>query len=230
VALITSIYLVALEMLDMGTTAVATREIAAQPARERETLAALLALRRLLSAVVLAAIIGLACSNYVAEDSQRIVLVVAGCGLFLLHLHVYSLVFQLRQAYGRLAALALASQLAFLVACAAALRFHAGGVVVGLLVVAREVLQVLASRWMAVRMLGQQLRAPWLQPEIWRLLKAGWMIGVAGLSYKFATYAGGFILWEISAPEALASFNAAQRLLAPMADMAWLFVTPLIAG
>src|SRR5207249_818093 len=77
VALITSIYIVALEMLDMGTTAVATRKIAAQPARERETLTTLLALRRLLSAVMLPAILGLVLQQLCVQDRQWIVLVAA---------------------------------------------------------------------------------------------------------------------------------------------------------
>ena len=230
VALVSSIYIVAVEMLDMGTTAVATRQIAARPAHERETLAALLALRRLISTIAVAAVLGLACSDYVAKSDQRMVLVAAAFGIALLHMNAYSLVFQMRQAYGRLAALGLAGQLAFLVACAAALRFHAGGAVIALLVVAREIVHVAGARWMAVRMLGDRVRASWLPAGVSPLLKAGWMIGVAGLSYKLATYSGGFLLWEISSPEALATFSAAQRLLVPMADMAWLFVTPLIAA
>src|SRR5688572_24253117 len=99
VALLSSLYIVAVEILDMGTTAAATREIAARPARERETLSALLALRRLMAAAALAAILLLACSDYVPRPDQRIVLVAAAAGVFLLHLHAYQLVFQLRQAY-----------------------------------------------------------------------------------------------------------------------------------
>lgn len=230
VALLSSIFIVAGEALDMGTTVAATRAIAAHPAHERDTLTDLLALRRLLASVALAVVLGLACSDYVERHDLRIVLAAAAVGLFLLHLQAYQLVFQLRQTYGPVASIALACQLCFLLACAAALRFHAGGAVIGLLVVAREVVQVLGNRGAAVRMLGYRLRAPWLQPGIWPLLKAGWMIGVTGLGYKLVTHAGAFLLWKMSAPEALASFSAAQRPLTPLADLAWLFATPLIAA
>ena len=230
VALVSSIFIVAGEILDMGTTAVATRAIGAQPAHERDTLASLLALRRLISLVVIAAVLGLACSDYVALDGHRIVLAVTACALSLLYLNAYQLAFQVRQAYGQATALALAAQLGFLLASAAALRLRAGGAVIGLLVVAREIAQVLANRRVAVRMLGYRVRAPWRQPGMRTLLKAGWMIGAAGLSYKLATYAGGFLLWKMSAPEALGSFSAAQQLLVPLAGVAWLFVTPLIAA
>jgi O-antigen/teichoic acid export membrane protein len=230
VALVTTLYIVAVETLDMGTTAVATREIAAQPACERETLTALLALRRLLATGALAAVLTLACTQYAVQDDQRIVLVVAACGLYLLHFHAYHLVFQVRQAYGRVTALALSSQLGFLLACVAVLPWKASGAAIALLVVAREAVQALGIRLMAVRTLGYRLHPRWLQPGIGPLLKAGWMIGVAGLAYKLATYSGVFILWEFSSPVALATFSAAQRLLVPMSDMAWLFVTPLIAA
>jgi O-antigen/teichoic acid export membrane protein len=221
---------VAVEVLDMGTTAVATRAIAAEPGKERETLEALLALRRLVSIAAFAALLGLACSDYVAERDQRAVLAVAAVGVFLLHLHAYQLVFQLRQAYGRVTALALSAQVGFLVACVILLKFSVAGAAVGLLVVVREAVQAIGARWMAVRMLGAPLRARWLDPRAAALLRAGWMIGAAGVCYKLAAYAGGFMLWQISAPESLASFNAAQRLLVPLSDLAWLFVTPLIAA
>jgi O-antigen/teichoic acid export membrane protein len=230
VALLTSIYVVAVEVLDMGTTAVANREIAAEPARERGTLEALLALRRLVSVAALAVVLALACSGYVADRGQRGVLVLAACGVFLLHLHAYQVVFQVRQAYGRVTVLALSSQVGFLVACAAMLAVSASGAAIGLLVAAREAVQAIGTRIMAVRLLGSRLRARFLDPRIAPLLKAGWMIGAAGVCYKLSAYAGGFMLWQISAPEALASFNAAQRLLTPMSDLAWLFVTPLIAA
>lgn len=230
VALLSSIYIVAVEVLDMGTTAVATRAVAAEPAKERETLEALLALRRLVSIAAFAALLGLACSDYVVERDQRIVLAFAAGGVFLLHLHAYQLVFQLRQAYGRVTALALSAQVGFLLACVAMLKFSVAGAAIGLLVVAREAVQAIGARWMAVRMLGAPLRARWVDPRIAPLLRAGWMIGMAGVCYKLAAYAGGFMLWQMSAPESLASFNAAQRLLVPMSDLAWLFVTPLIAA
>ena len=230
VALVSSVYIVAVELIDMGTTAIATRDVAARPGAERETLAALLALRRILSIVAVAVVAGVACSDYVIERDQRAVLAVAALGLFALHFHAYQLVFQVRQAYGRLVLLALGVQLGFLLACAAALSAHAGGAVIGLLVVARELALVLGSRLLAMRMLGSRVRAPWRHPGMRRLIGDAWMIGVGGLSYKLATYAGAFMLWEISSPESLATFSAAQRFVLPLGELAWLVATPLIAA
>jgi O-antigen/teichoic acid export membrane protein len=102
--------------------------------------------------------------------------------------------------------------------------------VIALLVVARESIQAFATRALGVRILGSRLRARLDDPGIAPLFRAGWMIGVAGLAYKLCANAPSFILWEAATPEALASFNAAQRLLAPLGDAAWLFATPLIAA
>lgn len=230
VALVTSLFVVAMEILDMGTTAVATREIAASPDAERETLGALLALRRLLGLILFAGALVLAASGYVADGEQQAVLVATAFVLYLLHLHGYQVVFQVRQSFGKAAALGLAGQAGFLAASVVALKLHAAGAVIALLVVAREIVLVVGSRWLAVRMLGYRLRPPWLHPGIGRLLKAGWMLGVAGVCYKVGTYTGGFFLWGLASPEALATFSAAQRLLVPLGDMAWLFVIPLIAS
>ncbi len=230
VALVSSIFMVAGELLDMGTTAVATRAIAAAPERERDTLQSLLALRRLISLAAIVVVLGLACSDYAQRDEYRVVLAITACSLPLVALNAYQLAFQLRQAYGQATLLALAAQLGFLAAAALALWLRAGGAVIALLVVAREIAQVLANRRVALRMLGSRLRASWREPGMAALLRAAWMIGAAGLCYKLAAYAGGFLVWKISAPESLASLSAAQQLFAPLAGVAWIFVTPLLAA
>jgi len=230
VALVTSVYIIALELLDMGTTATATREAAFDASRERETLVALLSLRRLLAAGAVAVVLVLAASGYVARGDHRVVFAVAALGLFALHLHGYQIQFQLRQDYGPVTALQVSSQVGFLAACAIALKLHGGGTAIALLVVAREAGQALAMRHMALRRLGTRLSVPWRDAGAAKLLGAAWKIGVAGLAYKLTIHAGGFMLWALDSPEALGTFNAAQRLLLPMADMAWLVVIPLIAA
>ena len=231
VSLVASLYIVAMELLDMGTSAIATRDIAARPAAERVTLSALLALRRWLAVLLMSVVAGLALSPLVTDDGQRLALLAVAGGLFMMHWHAYQAVFQLRQSYGRLVVLGLSCQLGFLLASAAALKVQAGGVVIALLIVLREGVLVLGSRWAAVTLLGgQRLQAPWRCKGMMVLLQQGWMIGVAGVSYKLAVYGGVFLLYRPDAPEALASFSAAHRVLIPLVDMAWLLVNPLFAS
>lgn len=230
VALVSSLYILAVEVLDMGTSAVAARQIAAQATVERATLSALLALRRWLAVLLTTAVVGLALSPLMVQDSQRLALLAVAGGIFMMHWHAYQTVFQLRQAYGRLVVLGLSCQLGFLLASAAVLKLQAGGAVIALLIVLREGVLVLGSRWAAVRLLGGRLQAPWRCKGMRSLLQQGWMIGVAGVSYKLAVYGGVFLLYRPDAPEALASFSAAHRVLIPLVDMAWLLVNPLFAS
>lgn len=230
VALVTSLFLVCAELLDMGTTAVATREIAARPAGERERLAALLALRRAAATALAVAALAVAVLGDFREEGQRLAIAAAAIGLYALHLHGYQVVVQVRHAYGSAVALGIATQAGFLVASVAALKLHAGGAAIAALIAAREVVFALGMRRIGHGLLGCRLRAPWRHPGMRALLAAGWMIGLAGASYKVAAHAGGFFLWGLASAEALAVFSAAQRLLQPLSEMAWLFATPLIAS
>jgi O-antigen/teichoic acid export membrane protein len=230
VSWVTGLYIVAMEALDLGTSAVATREIAAQPDRERSTLAALLALRRWLATLLAIVVLGLAFSPLVADESRRVALAAVAAGIYLLHLHAYQPVFQWRQSYGRVLVLGLTGQLGFLLASAAALKAQAGGAVIVLLIVVREAASALNSRWAAVRLLGERLDVPWRSSGMGRLLRQGWMIGLAGVSYKLVVFGGVFLLYRPDAPDALASFSAAHRLLIPIVDLAWLVVNPLFGS
>jgi O-antigen/teichoic acid export membrane protein len=161
---------------------------------------------------------------------QRLVLVAAAAGIVLLHFHGYQLAFQLRQAYRPITTLALGGQLGFLAACAVAVGLQAAGTVFALLVVVREAVQALGLRLAGRRAIGAPLEVPFRHPGAGILLRAGWMIGAGAVAYKLCAHAGGFILWEVASPEALGSFNAAQRLLLPLSDMAWLLALPLLAA
>ena len=230
VSLVSSLYIVAMAVLDMGSFAVATRQIAAQPGTELTSLRSLLALRRWLALVMLGLLSGLAMLAPVQSGAQTLVLLSAAGGIFLMHLHGFQLVYQLRQCYGRPMLLGLAAQLAFLLGSGAALKMQASGAVIAAMVVLREAVTAVGSRWLALGLLGVRLRVSWFDPGMLPLLRRGWMIGVAGVSYKLAVYSGIFGLYQPDSAEALARFSAAHRLLMPMVDMAWLVAGPLFAS
>ena len=86
VALVSILFAVATEALDMGTMAIATRRIAAAPAEERAVLEALLALRRIVALVAFACIVALAVAGDFPVAGQRAALAVAAVGVLVLHL------------------------------------------------------------------------------------------------------------------------------------------------
>jgi O-antigen/teichoic acid export membrane protein len=233
VALVLSLFALAGEVMDMGTSAVAVRETAARPAAEAGVLASLLCWRRLSAAALAAAVLVLAASPVAHGWAQRVALVVLAGAIYLLHLNAYLPVFQLRQAFGRLVALGVGTQAAFALACVAAVKLPGAGVAgaaVACCAAARETLVVLGMRWQGARLLGKRLQARGSEPGVRELLQHAWMLGVAGIGYKLAVHAGVFFLYSPTAPDAAAQFGAAQRLLMPVVDLAWVLMGPLAAA
>lgn len=239
VALLSALLLIVQELLDMGTSFVTSRGIAQQPDAERNALNVLLAWRRWLAAGLALLLLGLTLQGAFSHDAeQRAVMTLAALALLLLHLNAYQPVFQIRQAFGRVVALGLASQLLFLLGGLALLQFARDGRIAGLaigtlfalLLIARELVLLLGCRWLAIRMLGYRLRSGWLNGGIPALLRRAGTFGLAGLCYRLSALSGVFFIWSLNSPEALGRFNAAQRLYGPLAESAWLFATPLLTA
>jgi len=228
VALVSTIFLVAQELLDMGTTGLACREITRRPADEESILSALLGWRRLFSIPLAAVAAGLVFGPFAIDDQPTLAVSIV-IGIFLLHYSAYHVVFQVHQAFGKAALLGLSIHLVFFAACAVALGFAATGTVIALLVVAREIVQVISSRWVAQRMIGYRLKSPPFDRDWMPLWRMAWMFGLAGVFYKLSISAGTFFVWTFAGPDALGVYNAAQRIVSPVRDIAWIFATPLIA-
>ena len=229
-AFVASLFVVSQDVLDMGTTSLATRNVARHPQTERAMLSALLGLRRLVAVGLALACVLIAFAQSGRTLPERCTLFAAAAGIFALHLGAYQVAFQVRQRLGRPMLLGLAAQAAFLAACFVALRLGATVALIGALVVAREIVQVVGSRLLAVPLLGYRLRSRWLDPAIGRLLRDARVFGVTTLFHKLAFSAGTFFLWTSSTPEALGSYSAAQRLIVPLVDVVWLCAIPLIAA
>lgn len=229
-ALVSTLFALALQVMDMGSTAVATRQIGQQPGIQRELLEALLGWRLLLGALMALGCLLLALFGPAQDRYERAVLAVAAIGFLLLHHSTYYVVFQLRQEFGKPLLLGLGSQVGFLLASLLLLWMHVAGVVVALLVVVREIVQVWGSRLIAIRALGYRLRPRLRSPALRALLRTAWAFGLCAVIYKLAFHGGTFFVWALEPPDALGTLSATLRLFSPVIDTAWLFVTPLIVG
>lgn len=229
-ALLSTLFIVGQEILDMGSTSITTRNIAQRPDTERPTLTALLSWRRLVSLGLALACLGLALMEKSRPGGYQNVLIAASAGLFLLHFSAYYVVFQVKQAFGGAVALGIAVQASFLLACLMLADLPEAGILVGLLVIVREMILILGGRHLAIRKLGYSLQAPLLDPGMGRLLRKTWIFGLSAMLYNLSFHSGTFFLWGLSSPEALGSFSASHRLFVPLANSAWLVLTPLIAA
>lgn len=240
VAMVLTLFQVAYEVLDVGTTSVTARRIAQQPGLERQALVTLLCWRRWLALVLAGLVLAIAAIGMAGTATQRGLLVVVALALPLLALNAYHVVFQTRQAYGRMSALGLASQGLLVLACMAMQQSGAVGAAgwahlepvqaVVLLIVLREAVQLIGSRWLALRLLGGPLRPAWLDASVGPLLRRASAVGLAGLAYKLSALSGAFFVWQLDTAEALGSFHAAHRLLGPLSEAAWLIAAPLLVS
>jgi O-antigen/teichoic acid export membrane protein len=236
VALVAAVFAITHELLELGTTAVVTRQIAQQPATERALLRTLLSWRRLM-ALALAGLLLLA-AHVADTKGHRIGLVAAALVLPLLCLTAYHPALQVRQRLGGAVAVALLAQTGFLLAALALVAGAFGslpdalgyGALVALLMAVREAAQALGTRGLGLRVLGGRLRAAWRDPAISTLLRRAGAFGLAGVCYKLASLSTVFLVWAWSTPDALGQFSAGHRLLMPFSDLAWAFATPLIAS
>lgn len=230
VVLVGTLFIVANELMDLGTAAVTTRQVAAQPAQEGPLLSRLLAWRRWV-ALLLCVAWGTGLLAWAAAGRALppwpVALAVAA-GLALLPWSSYHVVFQVRQAFGASAAMGLAVQGLVLGAALALVAGPAAGPLAVLLMVAREAGLLVSSRLVGRRLLAAPLQPRWRDPALPRLLREALAVGGAALLYKLCFHGGLFWLWLLGPASELGHFGAAHRLAAPALDVAMLFAAPLL--
>jgi O-antigen/teichoic acid export membrane protein len=228
--LVSSIFLIAQEVLEMGTTAVVLREVAQTPASEAKLLGTLLSWRRMVAVVLAVGCCALALSHSEMDESERLVLVFASLGIALLFFNAYNVVFPLRQSFGRVLVLGLSIQTSFLFLVLLLPGRLLSGAVIGLLVVIREIVQIIGIRFLGIQLLGYRATARWTDTRLLELLKTSWTFGLTVVLYKLAFFGGNLFVWILADPDTMGRFSAAFRPVAPLLDLSTLFVTPLIAA
>lgn len=229
-ALLSAIFILSQEVLDMGTTATATRDVLHGGRSEAEILATLLAWRRIVVLVLMLAGMAFLALGQGYSHLYEGVLAIALLALLLLPLNVYYVVFQVRQSFARIVGVGLAAQGLFLLLAAAMAGWAGAGVLIGLLVVARELGVLLVNRRIAVGMLGSPVTSPVAWPQVREFVSKAWALGLATVAYHLAFHSGTFFLAILADGEELGVFSASQRLFVPLVSSVWVVLTPLIAA
>lgn len=143
-------------LMDLGTGAVAAREIARDRDRERTILEGVLGWRRLTGGVAAAIVIVLALLE--PDGVRRCVLIVAALVLYVLAAGVFSVVLQVRQAQGMMQALGVSAQTLVLIGCFALNALGVPGALFAGLLCVRELTNVIGTTLLARRRLGYRPR------------------------------------------------------------------------
>lgn len=226
-SLIGAVFLIARELLNFGSGNLATREISRRPESEGALISQMLWLRRLLGCCL--AVLCASISSMEGDPQRRWVAVLASGGILALYLGAYSPVFQVRQAFGRISMLGVLAQAITL-----------GGVVVfvlvgvppylfPVLVLLRELISVLGTRVLAVRILGKAVAPRRPSGQEWRFFGDSLRYGMAAVLYNNFVHLAGFMVWFAIGDAALGAYSAALRPLLPALALPWMLMNPMIA-
>jgi O-antigen/teichoic acid export membrane protein len=226
-ALVSTIFLIARSVIDMGSGNVVVRETAAGPTDERRAIEGLTGLRLVVSLPLALSCAGGALVQ--APPSHAWALAAAAAVVPLTATSGLTVVFQLRQAQLAVATASLGAQLLALAACAAlVLRGETSGWPFAAVVVAREVLVAAVTWRLAVGMLGYVPR-PALDPAV--LLRLGRLVGAYGAAALFfnLTFQCGVLLVRALRPaEELGAYAAALRLIGVLVPVPGVLLGPVV--
>jgi O-antigen/teichoic acid export membrane protein len=226
-ALVTTMFGLAHELTDLGTGNVAVRGAASARTTERQSLEYLLGVRLVLSLAAAAICAGFAFTQ--AEAMLRAMLLATAAVLAFSYVSAFGTVFQLRQAPVAPAVLSVTVQLGvLLVAGALLLMVPAGGDWVPGLVVAREVVVVVGTQVLAVRLLGY---TPWPRltgPELRLFVRTAAIVALGSLAFNFQLQGGLFWVRFMRPGDEVGAFAAALRPLAPLLFLPWIVMQPLV--
>ncbi len=229
-ALVATIFSLARDATDLGTTALACRDTARDPASEVAAIEDLLAWR-----LVPCALIALACLaiGWRRGDGAQMLLF-AATGLVILYAHNNALfaVFQARQLQHVPARIVIVTQAATLAValCGIAVGGMTAHVVLFLpaLIVLREVAAIAWSRRAAIRLLGATPRARLSRDRLSRVFLGGISLyALAALCLQVVLNSGTFLLDLLARPADLGVYAAAFRPMTPLFGLCWLLAAPL---
>lgn len=225
-AFVSAILIMAHDLVDLGTGNVAARESARDPGRERLILESLLGGRRIISSIM--AIVCLAVALAHQDVQQRLMLCVVAAVLWSMYLSALTPVFQVRQAHGQPALLAVGAQLLLLLGCIVLFLFKAAGALYVLLAVVREAVVIMGNKALACRLLGYRPRSTLVLKEAKQFFGQAVVFGLAALFYNLCFHSGTFLVWLLRSQQEAGAFSAAFRLIQPLLSLSWILMIPLV--
>ncbi len=225
-AMVTLIFALSRDLLGLGTSNIATREIVRSPASEGALLGRLLGWRRIQAGFLGLLCLGFSFAQY--EDYQKWVLVLAAGVIFLYYLGALLPVFQVRQQYGWPVILNVTGQIGLFLGCILFIQIEGPAIVFPLMVLAREAFVIIGTKVKAEQLLGFK-PAPTVRGGGYeKFFGQAVLFGLAALFYIMYFFSGTFLVWLFLGGDALGGYSAAFRPIQPLFSFPWLYALPLI--
>lgn len=225
-ALVAAVFVVATDLIDLGTSSVTVRETVRDPTRERALLEGLMGWRRLCSLFIAGALVAAALMH---DDAQRRwVLLGAASVLALLAPAALYPPFHVRQAQEGPALLAVGSQAFVLAGVVGLWALRTPGAVFAWLLVLREAVTFAGLRALASRLVGFRPRAVLRGRGLPAFLAMSLVYGVAFLMHGLYFHVDVFLVRGLRGEAELGAYAAAYRPINPALTTPWLLVVPLL--
>jgi O-antigen/teichoic acid export membrane protein len=225
-ALVCTIFLLAHYLFDVGTAGVVVREIARHPDRERRLLEAMMGWRRLSGSALAAPLVVWALLE--PHPQRRIVLVACAAALTLMASGALTPLFVVRQRQGALEVTKILGQGFVLLGGAVFWAAGVAGPFYGLLVAARELLNVASVRLLAIRRLGYRPRAGLRDRGLPAFLRVAVVTSAAMLVQAAYFHVDVFLVLALRGEAELGAYSAAFRPVSPLLMLPSLFMFPML--
>lgn len=225
--LIGTLFSLARDLTDLGTSSATCREITQEPEREGQLLGQLLAWRLIPSALLAAGCIALAVGRESALEAGF--LSVCAAIVFLSFNNGLFAVFQLRQRQSIPASINISVNLLVIAGAALVLLTGQDPLLFVALILAREAFAIALNRFFALRLLPTR---PRVAAAIGQLRH--WLSGplsayaMAAMAWHLMLNSGVFLVDQLQGGERLGAYGAAFRLATPLFGIGWLLTAPLV--
>jgi O-antigen/teichoic acid export membrane protein len=225
-ALVVALFAFAREVIDLGTTATASREMGRDSTLEQQLLEGLYYVRRIVAFALAAFALFLA--SLQDDSSRRMVLVGAAAALAILGPTAYNASFQWRQALLAPSIAAFATQLLLLVACAYLVVHGITGTEQVALVVVREIAFIVAIAYLGRRLVRFRVTPRLHFTRIRAFYAAAGIWAVAVMCRHLFVQSDVLVVYLVQGSMELGAWAAAYRVVAPLYAIPWIIVVPLI--
>jgi O-antigen/teichoic acid export membrane protein len=225
-SLVGTIFILARNVLDLGLSNVATRDIAADARRERPILEGMMAYRRVAGLLLMLMVCSFAFLQH--APPERAVLLAVGVVLLLTEPVALDPVFQVRQAQGGPALLNIVGGLLVLGGSVFFQRLGTAGSAFAWLLVVREAVILLFTKLLAERLLGYNPRPGFRGRALRAFVGPALIFGLASLIYTIYFHCDVFFVYALRGQTELGAYAAAFRPLNPLLLLPWLLMVPMI--